>query len=148
MSAIVSFERRSVPNLKICIMTICGWTISRTAWYRYVMNSLHSCAGFITETCTRETADRFNLGYFWPSDMLSFWRLGILISVFCRMSKFIDREAGAEDNARWDSDDDFEPPATPDGGWETVENVHVAGGADQVAATVGCHCSCFVFLVI
>ena len=53
------------------------------------------------------------------------------------MSKFIDREAGAEDNARWDSDDDFEPPATPDGGWETVENVHVAGGADQVAATVG-----------
>ena len=53
------------------------------------------------------------------------------------MSEFLDREAGAEDNARWDSDDDFEPPATPRGGWETVENVPVAGGADQVAPTVG-----------
>ena len=82
--------------------------------------------------------EKFNLGYFWLSDMPSFSRLSILmITVFCRMSEFLDREAGAEDNARWDSDDDFEPPATPDGGWETVENVHVAGGADQVAATVG-----------
>ena len=55
------------------------------------------------------------------------------------MSEFLDREAGAEDNARWDSDDDFEPPATPAGGWEAVANVPVAqaGGAEQAAATEG-----------
>ena len=57
-----------------------------------------------------------------------------MITVFCRMSEFLDREAGAEDNARWDSDDDFEPPATPAGGWETVAQ---AGGAEQAAATEG-----------
>ena len=79
--------------------------------------------------------EKFNLGYFWLSDMPSFSRLSILmITVFCRMSEFLDREAGAEDNARWDSDDDFEPPATPAGGWETVAQ---AGGAEQVAATEG-----------
>ena len=50
------------------------------------------------------------------------------------MSEFLDREAGAEDNARWDSYDDFEPPATPAGGWETVAQ---AGGAEQAAATEG-----------